>query len=94
MTAPPSFIRFVQEVVSDVRDVTPRPAAELGVIHGFCLDAAHARRPELVDFLMSPGGLAALSGALAQMPDKVLQANVEGATWKFVRNEPTVSLGG
>jgi hypothetical protein len=87
MTAPASFTDFVQQVVNDARAITPRPTVELGILHSFCLDAAQARRPQLVDFLTSPGGLAALSAALAQLPDLVRQADVDGARWEFVRNE-------
>jgi hypothetical protein len=88
MTAPPTFTDFVKKVVSDARDITPRPTVELGILHGFCLDAAQVRQPQFVDFLTSPGGLAALSAALAQMPDKVVQADIDGATWEFVRANP------
>lgn len=87
MTAPPSFIEFVEEVVAEVRDITPRSSVELGILHGFCLDAAQQRRPKLVDFLTSPAGLSALSAALGQMSDKVLQADVDGSTREFVRKE-------
>jgi len=85
MTASQSFIEFVEQVVSELRALTPRSTVELGILHGFCLDAAQARQPQLVDFLTSPAGLAALSATLGQMPDKVLQADIEGATWEFVR---------
>ncbi len=93
MTAPPSFIDFVEEVVDSLREITPRSSVELGVLHGFCLDAAQERRKKFVDFLTSPGGLTALSAALGQMPDKVLQTDIEGKTWKFVRERSTGDSG-
>ena len=91
MTAPVTFIDFVSSVIDDIRDLTPRDTIELGVIHGFCVDAAQARRPHFIEFLSDAGSLAALSAALAQLPHKVTSVDVTGAAWRLAEQAPELS---
>lgn len=85
MTAPPDFIEFVAGVIDSTIALTPRANVELGVIHGFCVDAAYERQPHFIEFLAPPSGLAALSSALSQMPQKLQPIDVDAGLWTFVR---------
>jgi hypothetical protein len=79
-----TFQELVDGVVCGLRDLSPRSTVELGIIHGFCVDAAKDNAPTLVSFLSSVDGLQALSAALARMPETVTAVGVDGATWRFV----------
>ena len=81
-----SFEQLVTAVVSTLRELTPREDVELGVIHGFCLDAAQQKAPNLISFLSSVEGLQALSAQLSRLPDFLEPVGVDGATWHFVQN--------
>jgi hypothetical protein len=75
---------LIGDVIVSLRDLSPRPTVELGVIHGFCVDAARQYAPTLVTFLSSVDGLHALSAELSKMPDTVIAVGVDGAEWRFV----------
>jgi hypothetical protein len=81
-----TFGGLVLEVVVALREVSPRSTVELGVIHGFCVDAAHANAPALVNFLSSVEGLQALSAELSRMSEKITAVGIDGAEWRFVGN--------
>lgn len=80
-----NFEQLVTSVVATLREVTPRDSVELGVIHGFCLDAAEEKAPNLITFLSRVEGLQALSAQLSRLPDFLQPVGVEGATWLFVQ---------
>lgn len=79
------LIELITRVITAARDFTPRDTVELGFVHGLCLDAAHTHHPELVEFLASPRGLAAVSLVLSQRPEIVKSDDPKGAVWTFVR---------
>jgi hypothetical protein len=79
------LIELVTSVISAARDFTPRDTVELGFIHGLCLDAAHTHQPDLLEFLASPRGLAAVSLVMSQRPEIVKSDDPQGAVWTFVR---------
>lgn len=79
-----TFQVLVHDVVAGLRDLSPRSTVELGVIHGFCVDAARERAPTLVAFLSSVDGLEALSAELSRMPEILSTVGVDGAEWQFV----------
>lgn len=85
MTKSERFIALVTKVTSAAREFTPRQTVELGVLHGLCLDAARNHDPDLVDFIASVRGLAALSVTLSQLPHLVVANDLKGAEWTFVR---------
>lgn len=87
METAPNFAEFVLAVVTSARDFTPRETVELGIIHGLCVDAATDHAPHLIEFLGTVQGLDALSGALSQMPDILMPADVAGSSWVFVRSD-------
>lgn len=78
-----TFQELVDGVVCELRDLSPRSTVELGVIHGFCVDAAKDNAPTLVSFLSSVDGLQALSAELSKMPEILTAVGVDGATWRF-----------
>jgi hypothetical protein len=87
METAPNFTEFVLAVVTSARDFTPRETVELGIIHGLCVDAAADHAPYLIEFLGTVQGLDALSGALSQMPDVLMPADIAGSSWFFVRGD-------
>jgi hypothetical protein len=82
------FEQLFTSVVADLRKITPREHVELGVIHGFCLDAAHSKAPNLIAFLSSIEGLDALAALLSRLPHFVQPVGIQGATWQFVESAP------
>lgn len=78
-----SFDELVKSVVESLRAATPRDTVELGVIHGFCIDAAH-KNASMVTFLSSVGGLEALSAQLSRLPDQIEAVDIDGSMWQFV----------
>lgn len=85
MNHPEKLIALVTQVVSAARDFTPRDTVELGFLHGLCLDAARTHHPDLLDFIASPRGLAAVTVILTQLPDVVTAKEPTSGTWAFVR---------
>lgn len=81
------FEELVKAVVVNMREITPRDTVELGVIHGFCIDAAASDAPDLITFMSSVAGLEAITAQLARLPEYLTAVAVDGATWQFV---PTV----
>lgn len=80
-----TFEELAARVIVTARDQTPRPAIELGVIHGFCLDVAEDLAPELIGVLASVDGLHLLVAALETMPDIVKPSSGDKSSWEFVR---------
>jgi hypothetical protein len=86
-----SFDALVKSVVESLSAATPRDTVELGVIHGFCIDAAHPN-VSMVDFLSSVGGLEALSAQLSRLPEHIEAVDIDGSLRKFVpKAEPPPS---
>jgi hypothetical protein len=90
MSTNPEFSAFVLAVVAATRDFTPRDTVELGVLHGFCLDAAKDHAPHMLRFLASVDGLEALASALGQLPHIIVAVDVKGASWQFVREQEQI----
>lgn len=85
MNHPDRLIELITQVITAARDFTPRETVELGFVHGLCLDAAHAHHPDLVEFLASTRGLAAMAIVLSQRPEIVTSDDPKRAVWTFVR---------
>lgn len=85
MSNPENLIELITRVITAARDFTPRETVELGFVHGLCLDAAHTHNPELVDFIASARGLAAIALVLSQCSEIVTSDDPKGAVWTFVR---------
>jgi len=78
------FEELVKAVVVNMLEITPRQTVELGVIHGFCIDAAETEAPDLIAFLSSVAGLEAITAQLSRLPQYLTATAVDGATWQFV----------
>ncbi|MBW9089718.1 hypothetical protein JNB91_18010 [Rhizobium wenxiniae] len=78
------FEELVKAVIVSMREITPRETVELGVIHGFCIDAAETEAPDLITFLSSVAGLEAVTAQLGRLPEYLTAVAVDGATWQFV----------
>jgi len=85
MNHPDRLIDLITQVITAARDFTPRETVELGFVHGLCLDAANAHHPDLIDFLASTRGLAAVALVLSQRPEIVTSSDAKGPVWTFVR---------
>jgi len=85
MSDPDRIVDLITQVITAARDFTPRETVELGFVHGLCLDAANAHQPDLVEFLASTRGLAAVALVLSQRPEIVTSDDPKGAVWTFVR---------
>lgn len=85
MKEPNDLIDLITRVITAARDFTPRATVELGFVHGLCLDAANAHHPDLVEFLATPSGLAAIVLVLSQRPEIVTTDDPRKAIWTFVR---------
>ena len=85
MSHPDRIVDLITQVITAARDFTPRDTVELGFVHGLCLDAANAHHPDLVEFLASTRGLAAVALVLAQRSEIVTSDDPTGAVWAFVR---------
>ncbi len=79
-----SFEVVVETVVAALRDITPRETVELGVLHGFCVDAAREAYPHLVMFLSSVEGLNAFTAHLYRLTAVIEAVDVTGSTWRFL----------
>jgi hypothetical protein len=82
---PEDIIDLVTEAIIAARDFSPRETIELGVVHGFCVDAARKNAPHLIEFLSSVRGLVAITVTLLQLPHVVTANDPNGSTWTFVR---------
>lgn len=85
------FRRIGEAIVAAVRDATPRQTVGLGVLHGFCLDAAQTDGSRFVDFLSHVDGLTALSAQLSRMRELIQPIDIGEAQWRFVKAEHDVS---
>jgi len=90
MTHDPQLTEFVAPVVLMARDFLPRDSLELGVLHGFCLDAAKDHAPHMLRFLASVDSLETLASALGQLPRIIVAADCKGASWQFVREQEQI----
>ncbi|TWF47534.1 hypothetical protein [Neorhizobium alkalisoli] len=82
MTSPEQFI---ERVITGLRDISPRDTVELGVLHGFAVDAAQSDTPKLAAFLSSLDGLEAFCAEQHRLPEIIQPVSVDGSEWRFVR---------
>lgn len=80
-----SLEQFIERLIIGLRDISPRDTVELGVLHGFAVDAAQSNTPKLAAFLSSMGGLEAFCAELHRLPEIIQPVSIGGSEWRFVR---------
>lgn len=77
--------QFIEHIIVGLREISPRDTVELGVLHGFAVDAAQNQAPKLAIFLSSIEGLQAFCAELHRLPDVIEPVDIDGSEWRFVR---------
>lgn len=77
--------QFIKHLIISLREISPRDTVELGVLHGFAVDAAQDQAPKLAIFLSSVDGLQAFCAELHRLPNVIQPLNIDGSEWRFVR---------
>ncbi|TWF42236.1 hypothetical protein [Neorhizobium alkalisoli] len=80
-----SLEQFIERLIIGLRDASPRETVELGVLHGFAVDAAQSDTPKLAAFLSSLDGLEAFCAELHRLPALIQPVGISGSEWRFVR---------
>lgn len=84
-----SMAQFVERLLCELRAMSSRDTVELGVLHGFAVDAAQAYYPKLATFLSSVDGLQAFCAELHRLPELIEPINIDGSDWRFVQPPAT-----
>ncbi|AYD05108.1 hypothetical protein [Neorhizobium sp. NCHU2750] len=77
--------QFIEHLILGLREISPRDTVELGVLHGFAVDAAQMEAPKLATFLSSVDGLQAFCAELHRLPEMIQPVDIDGSEWRFIR---------